>query len=64
VAWTSAQLRNRREEYARNHQSPHSQRGQCRVYIPDDIVILDRDPSPCFRCGEREGCKHRTAFGW
>lgn len=27
--------------------------------IPDNILVLDRDPSPCFLCGEREGCRHR-----
>lgn len=27
--------------------------------IPADVVILDRDPSPCFLCEVREGCRHR-----
>jgi hypothetical protein len=62
VAWTSAQRRNRRES-TRATTSPAT-RTVPRLVVPDDIVILDRDPAPCFRCGEREGCKHRTAFGW
>jgi hypothetical protein len=27
--------------------------------IPDDVVVLDREPSPCFNCGARDGCRHR-----
>lgn len=63
MAWTSAARKVRRDTYARNHASGHGDKGK-RLVVPADIVVLDRDPAPCFRCGEREGCRHRSVFGW
>lgn len=33
------------------------------VEVPADVVILDRDPSPCWMCETRAdvGCRHRSA---
>jgi hypothetical protein len=65
TAWTEAERRVRRADYDRHHRSGHAAHESGRhARIPADIIVLDRDPYPCVRCGEREGCRHRTAFGW
>lgn len=55
---SAAQCRKRREDYARNHSS--GARHFNRVTHRDDLPQAnDADPSPCFRCGDRAGCRHR-----
>lgn len=53
-----------RRRYAKRHYStgtPWSHAVNTQVVIPADLVILDRDPSPCFNCGVRADlpCRHR-----
>jgi hypothetical protein len=65
VSWTAAQRRQKRREYDRLYRSGETATGRNpRIVVPTDVTVLDRDPSPCFRCGEREGCRHRRAFAW
>lgn len=65
MSWVEARRRAARAEYARVYKGGHAaHQAGAPIKVPADVVVLDRDPSPCVRCGEREGCRHRSAFGW
>jgi hypothetical protein len=55
---STAAQRKRREEYQRNHASgaPFSHAVKHMV-TPEPS---DRSSEPCFKCGAREGCRHRV----
>lgn len=56
--WSEAQKRQNRQQYARWHSTAHGHKASC-VTIPDDIVVMEREPSPCFMCGTAGACRHR-----
>ena len=60
-SWTEAERRASRNEYARLYQTGHQHRASHVVEIPADIIVLERDPSPCGFCGVRGDvpCRHR-----
>jgi hypothetical protein len=59
--WNDREARWARAYRERNYRStsPHRNTASIPVDVPDDITVLTRDPSPCFKCGEKDGCRHR-----
>jgi hypothetical protein len=59
--WNDREARWAREYRRRNYlsTSKHNNCASLAVDVPDDITVLTRDPSPCFMCGVRGGCRHR-----
>lgn len=46
----------------RSGHSTHEERqGSARVYAEAQRYRIEREPVPCFLCGQREGCRHRRA---